>query len=777
MTADKVIFPLTAKKSPAVPEGTDWRTYKGKVTTDIVGVMIPKGAFVIDVDLYKGVTHGDIEAALGCALDWEASELQSTQHGGKHYAFQVPLSADMVNASDALGVKGFDTRSSGKGYIATGKGYDDLTLFGVIDTLHDIENLPELPKQAVDVLSSNRSEPDDLMSLVASQPLDLTDEEVKEYVERLDEFDADVNWLKVGMAISHQTGGNEFGWSLFDAFSRKCPEKYDQRQNRKRWESLRKNPPANPVTFATVIDLAGGKRAIAQSRLEKLLEEAASINTLEQYVEFKSKVSKAPLADIPEDYRSMLAGEIALGFGKSEGKGITKGEIKKALLPAKKEKRLAANEPPEWCQDWVYIESTCEFANTRLNYAIKREAFNAKFDRMADCLANESSASHMALNVYQIDTVVDKMFWPGAETVFEHDGKLMLNAYHIAGVEPCDVIDEDGQSVVDMFVEHIKFNVADEREQRILLDWLAYVVQNPGKRVNWALLIQGAQGSGKSYFVKMLQYLLGDHVRNLDPTAIAGRFTGWAHGALVIGVEEIRISGTNRYEVLDRMKPFITNDTVQIEEKGRDHRTVPNFTSYLMLTNHKDAIPLTSGDRRYCVIFSRIQSEEQLYREKGGEKGAEEYFEKLFSETERRADALARFLLDWQLTADFNPRGRAPDTKARQMMMSVATSPERLAIEDAIEKHRCDVINEKVLDVTYLNHLCEVDGDELPKTRTLTAVLLEMGYEQIEKKRVKISATGKHHYVWFKPDFLGAIEKEIAPQEVVRDFHDGTCPF
>lgn len=773
MTTDKVIFPLTAKKSPAVPENTDWKKYRGKADTDLVGVMIPKCAFVIDVDLYKGVTYGDIEAALGCAIDWEGSELQQTQQGGKHHAFRVPAGVELINDSDLLDVKGFDTRSARKGYIATGKGYTDLTLFGVIETLHDTANLVELPKQAIEVLRANRAEPDDLMGLVAAQPLDISDDDVGFYVEQLSEHDADVSWLKVAMAISHQTQGSEFGWALFDDFSKKCLAKYDKKQNRKRWESLRKNPPDNPVTFASVIELAGGRKAVVFNRLEKLLEEAASIESREQYAEFKERVSSTSLVDIPEDYRSMLAGEIALGFGKGDGKGITKTEIKKALLPAKKEKRLTVNEPPEWCQDWVYIESTCEFANTRLNYAIKREAFNAKFDRMAECLTSEASASHMTLNVYQIDTVVDKMFWPGAETIFEHDGKSMLNAYHINGVEPCDAIDEDGQAVVDMFLEHIRFSVADEREQRILIDWLAYVVQNPGKRVNWALLMQGAQGSGKSYFVKMLQYVLGDHVRNLDPTAIAGRFTGWAHGALVIGVEEIRISGTNRYEVLDRMKPFITNDTVQIEEKGRDHRTVPNFTSYLMLTNHKDAIPLTSGDRRYCVIFSRIQSEDQLYREKGGEKGAEEYFEMLFSETERRSDALARFLLDWKLSAEFNPRGRAPDTKARQMMMSVATSPERLALEDAIAKHDCDVINDDILDVTYLNQLCEMEGDEIPKNRTLTAILLEMGYEQVSKKRLKIAKTGKCHYVWISAQS----GDETTHLQIVRDFYDEGVPF
>ena len=776
---NKVVFPLDKRKAPAVPANTDWRDYRGEVKTPMVGIMIPKGAVVLDIDTYKGVTREDVEDALGCSLEWEDALLQGTLNGGEHYAFSIPNDVELVNSSDVLGLSGFDTRSSGKGYIATGQGYTDKTLFGVVETLHETTLLPKLPEIAIGKLismSQELDEDDALLGAIAEQPLDLTQEEIQAYMKRLTKEHAEEGstWLRVGMALSHQFANGEDGWQLFDTFSKLAPNKYDRKMNRKRWESFAKSKRTKPVTFASIIEMVGGRGVVIVDKVEALLDEASEVETREQYDTFKRKIQALPEYELPSDTRSMIAGELAQGFGKGEGKGLTKTDIKKALVAPKREKRLNGEvEPPEWCADWVYIENTCEFANTRLNYAIKREAFNAKFDRMNECLIAEKTAAHMALNVFQIDTVVDKMFWPGAEMIFEYEGKLMLNGYYVSGVEPCNAINDDGQAVIDMVREHVKFSISDEREQRILIDWLAYIVQNPGKRVNWALLLQGAQGSGKSYFVKLLQYVLGEHVRNLDPTAIAGRFTGWAHGSLVIGVEEIRISGTNRYEVLDRMKPFITNDTIQIEEKGRDHRTVPNFTSYLMLTNHKDAIPLTSGDRRYCVIFSRIQSEEQLYKELDSEKGAEQYFERLFNETARRADALKRWLLDWELSAEFNPQGRAPDTKARQMMMSVATSPERLAVEDAIMEHQCEVINSDILDITWLNELCETTGNDMPKTRTLTAILLEMGYEQIEKKRVKVSKTGRYHYVWIGAQYSG----DIAPQEVVRNFHDGACPF
>lgn len=778
-----VIFPLNNKKAPAVPKDTDWRDYRGEVTTPLIGAMIPNGVIVLDVDTYKGVTVADVELVLGCSLDWDNAELQRTVSGGLHYVFSVPFDVDLINGSNVFGLDGFDTRSSCKGYIATGDGYANLTfLDSAIEALHQRDLWPALPDEALARLMSVDVVDDDdegLLSVLAEQPLDITEDEARMYLARLDDGCADDRavWLKVTMAIGHQFGDTKLGYELFDEFCKRCPEKYDKRKNLSVWKSIFKSKRANPVTFASVIELAGGRDVIAQDKFESLFEEASNVFDLDGYNALKDKVRAVPGYELGDDMRSMIAAELFTAFGKEHG--ITKSDIKKALSAEKKPKKQDGEAVvPFWLDGWVYVEMTCEFANTSLNYAIKREAFNAKYDRESECIFAEKSAATLALVDYRIPTVVDKMFWPGADIIFEHEGKRMLNTYHLSGIAPCNEMDDDGQSVIDLLIAHVEFTLEDPRERDILLDWIAFVVQNPGQRINWALLLQGAQGVGKSYFVTVMQHIMGELVRNLDPTAINGRFTGWAHGALVVAVEEIRINGTNRYETLDRMKPFISNATVQIEEKGRDHRTVPNFSSYFLLTNHKDAIPLTSGDRRYCVLFSRVQSEAQLFAELGGEKGAEAYFDKLFSESERRADALAWFFMNRKISASFSAKGRAPETNARKMMMQISTSPERDAVEEAIERFNCDVINDEILDVTWLNELAEIEDFALPKSRTLSAILLEMGYEQIEGRRVKIAKTGKYHYVWLRAQSdvsHRALSEKI--KEVTRNFFDGDVPF
>lgn len=788
MAIDLQVFPVRTfhdtqkgkwQKVPAIPKGEDWKSYKAEphviAHASNVGVVIPEGRVVIDLDVYKGITRQVVDTVLGVALDWESAQLQRTVSGGEHYCFALPTGATVPQGSNLLGVDGFDTRCAGKGWICTGEGYTDLTMLGMPGAIAD-EDFPELPIAAVERLNSGMVVSDgagvsDLEQAIGHQPLDdLTLEQMWHYLQKLpqDDLEAYDPWAKTGMAISHQTGGSNDGFKLWVKWS-KGSSHFDIEECRKKWPSFSKRDHiAKPTRFDYVIHRAGGRQAIAADLAESWATKGADVTNADEYEAIKAKLRKVSLATLAKDQRQRIAKEIFDSYGKDVG--ITKSAIVEAIMPPKSKGPVLVDEGdrPDWVNEWVYVEETCEFASTKLNYAIKREAFNAKFDRREDVIASEKPASVYALVDCQIPTVVNRIFWPGADLIIEYQGKPMLNIYRKQGVPPAESLDDEGQAVVDRLLKHIAFTLEDEREQTIMLDWLTFVYQNPGQRVNWALLLQGAQGTGKSYFAVMLQALMGELVTNLDPAAIAGRFTSWAFGSLVIVVEEVRISGQNKFEVMDRTKPFISNPTIQIEEKGRDHRTVPNFTSYFMLTNHKDALPLAAGDRRYCVMFSRVQSEDQLYKELGGKAGAEAYFDALFGDLEARPDAVAHFFANRQISEHFSPRGRAPDTRAKQMMMDVGTSPDRLALEDAINQHACAVVADRLIDVTWLNALCVADGVELPKTRTLSAILLEMGYEQIDGKRVRIQQTGKLHYVWYRPDM---IESKDA-RDAVKQFHD-----
>ena len=82
----------------------------------------------------------------------------------------------------------------------------------------------------------------------------------------------------------------------------------------------------------------------------------------------------------------------------------------------------------------------------------------------------------------------------------------------------------------------------------------------------------------------------------------------------------------------------------------------------------------------------------ELFDYFGGHDAASDYFETLFSESEKHAGALKTYLLNHKISEDFKPQGRAPDTESRKQMIQATISPEQCSVEDLINKTRvwCD---------------------------------------------------------------------------------------
>lgn len=632
---------------------------------------------------------------------------------------------------------------------------------------------------------------DDLLRLVAARPLDLSEDEVDAALEAFGAEGLDYDdWLRVGMALYHQFEGTDAGWQRWLAWSEKS-SKHDPRHMKVKWRSFGAGRDGvlrdKPVTFASVIKLAGGLRQAIEIRpggqtFETLRLRAEAVSSMEDYRAIRNEVRAMSDVRLPKDMRSMIVGTVYEVWGKDAkiGKREMASSFKaggggQSVNPlgagglGDDEAAGAGAKTPDWLADWVFCQATNTYERVSVRHSIKREAFRTTYDSMPEVIAAETDAVNYARLHCKMPVVAALMFWPGQPSFFEMDDMRYLNTYVASGQEPCETLegDEDGQRVVDLFMAHVRNLIPSEHEQRILLNFLAYVYQNPGKRVRWAVLIHGIEGAGKTFFFNIMQRLLGHNAKSVSTTAINSEFTGWAAGAVLINVDEIRIAGTNKYAILDKMKPMITDDTIPVVFKNENERLVPNFASYIMSTNHADAIPVGDNDRRYCVISTRYTRKEDLYEQLGGPEAVAAYFERLFSECHRRADALGRMLLDWEIDADFNPQGRAPETDGLLAMRNLNVSEERDDIETLLEKHACKIIGPDLLDVTELRKLALIDGDDVPKGRMLGHILSDMGYTQIPNRRIKLKDR-VNHFVWFRPG-------RIAPQEaidIVRQFNE-----
>jgi hypothetical protein len=221
------------------------------------------------------------------------------------------------------------------------------------------------------------------------------------------------------------------------------------------------------------------------------------------------------------------------------------------------------------------------------------------------------------------------------------------------------------------FLEHVRYLYPDPYETDILLDYCAFQVQYPGQKVHWALLLQGCQGAGKSYFAEPLKLALGPwNVKEIAAKLLHEQFNGWQKNCQVIIVEEMMAQG--RLDLMNTLKPQITQPWHQIREMYKPPYWIPNRFNFIFLTNHKDAIIINDTDRRYCVLASKAPPHPG---------GIERYYRPLFQWTKANGPALAHYLHHRPL-AKFVPEAHAPMTEGKRMMIDESRTP----LEDFIYK-------------------------------------------------------------------------------------------
>lgn len=210
-------------KGPSVPRDESWQVSALRPFNDpalnwnsgIIGVPIPPGVLVLDLDTYKGATREAVEAYLGCRLDWDRAFIQRTIGGGEHYAFRCDWLARQGDTID--GVTGFDTRVAGKGFIASGQGYTPVG-FGLFALAYP-DQLPALPDPARAKLEYVEPPPREAPVPLPSEDERNTDQ-VVQALRHIDPGGARADWVRIGLALRHYYHDDEpTGMDLFDRWS------------------------------------------------------------------------------------------------------------------------------------------------------------------------------------------------------------------------------------------------------------------------------------------------------------------------------------------------------------------------------------------------------------------------------------------------------------------------------------------------------------------------------------------------------------------------------
>jgi hypothetical protein len=294
---------------------------------------------------------------------------------------------------------------------------------------------------------------------------------------------------------------------------------------------------------------------------------------------------------------------------------------------------------------------------------------NGKKIAPASWLDQHRPVEQMAWHPAEPEVIVDRVLQVSGW--IRHTGVSVLNLYR-PPARP-----QGNASQAGPWIEHVHRVYPEDAEH--LIRWMAHRVQQPGDKVNHAIVLGGAPGIGKDTMLEPLKAAVGAwNWSDISPAQMLQRFNGWLR-AVVIRINEARDLGeVDRFAFFDHCKVITAAppDALRVDEKHLRETYVVNCCGVIITTNHLgDGLYLPADDRRHYVAWSPRQRDDF----------SADYWTKLYTWfASGGIGHVCAYLAEFDLT-DFDAKAPPPKTAAFWQIVAAGESPESGELRDVID--------------------------------------------------------------------------------------------
>lgn len=562
-------------------------------------------------------------------------------------------------------------------------------------------------------------------------------------------------WVKVIAALQTGVEDQDRAYDIALKWSAQA-HNFDQDSFDQKWDEGFKHDKRRLISFRSLLQEANEieekQRAEA---VETLIPKFAGATSREEWMDAAAHFRKIKMFGLARQDVIKVACD---KYADLVGRKLSAPEIKKNLSY-----RIDPDDLPGWLMQWAFNRQTGLFFNIRNGASSSVQAFDLAMRRYMVDEDPDTTPAKLAMDIYQVPVIDGVMYNPLAhgETpnsewkpvrecagrpeffrFFESDnlaysndnGKIFLNTFHPDTM--VDMPEEYSQrdlKNIQIMRDFFMVQFPDAKEREYVMEYFAWIIKNPGKRINYALIIHGCPGSGKTILSEMFRCILGDaNVGAVSNSDLQSNFTKWAEGDIVKFVEEVSVVG-HGYDILNGIKDKITNPIISVRRMREDSLKVRNTASYVMVTNDPAALPIDDNDRRYLVVASQFQDKK---RDLMPFMKAEPNFFKRFDRAFRQsAGAMRKWFSEWQFRKGFHPDGgHAPmDTVARERMMELSKDDFTDALLSCIhEKETKNVCKEVVFMPSLMKYMeREIANFKPPTKRSMARKMEAAGYYRV----------------------------------------------
>jgi len=293
-----------------------------------------------------------------------------------------------------------------------------------------------------------------------------------------------------------------------------------------------------------------------------------------------------------------------------------------------------------------------------------------------------------------------------------------------------------------------------------LFNWMAALVQWPGRHAFTALVLRGGEGVGKGHFAHLMLGALfhpQQYLHIIGAGMLTGQFNEHLSGKVLVFADESTWGGDPK--AADKLKGMVTESTVPIERKFLPLVEEPSCLHIVIASNNEWPVAIPRDDRRF-VVFDVPDTKRQM----------ESYFTPLRDEL--RDGGLAALLFDlMDHEIDDVALRHPPITKGKREVMMQSLKPiERWWYEKLVTGTMTfTLIDDKSggVGVTTVDgwptsiakaalhedYLAFLDKHRDNRTKRSTETELGMFLKKcalVETQR-PLAGGGKQHYVWHLP--------------------------
>jgi hypothetical protein len=259
------------------------------------------------------------------------------------------------------------------------------------------------------------------------------------------------------------------------------------------------------------------------------------------------------------------------------------------------------------CKRWVYDTTNDCFHDTLKVLDISKEGFNALYAVGDDMLAQyavkaKDTTAALCLNHPNFVRVDGSTYLPGGHDPSKRGLPLVIDGDRVLvnRWRPSDLKAKDGDATPWLNLMEKLFPEPAVRSH--VLDYMAYVAQNPGKKIGHAMIwYSQEQGVGKDLALEPLLQIVGlRNVAKIDPDDLSKPFTDYLGKQVIVCNEMMNFEKASIY---NRIKSYLEMSVkwLTVNPKYGKKYNVLNNHIWVFCTNHANAVSLEVGDRRFFV--------------------------------------------------------------------------------------------------------------------------------------------------------------------------------